>query len=147
MDYLKMTAPCGLDCFNCVFYLANEREEALTLLEKYNKLMGMPVEMMLCQGCRSQKGIIKLHRTVSTRGEKDPCPAYQCTREKGLDFCYECPDFPCDVLHPYSDRADKVPHNTKVFNLCLIKKMGLKEWAERKAAAVRDVYFFKMWSL
>ena len=24
MDYLKMTAPCGLDCFNCAMYIAKD---------------------------------------------------------------------------------------------------------------------------
>ena len=28
MDYHQMTAPCGLACFNCTNYLANENEEA-----------------------------------------------------------------------------------------------------------------------
>ena len=26
MDYKQMTAPCGLDCFNCPMYLANEKD-------------------------------------------------------------------------------------------------------------------------
>jgi len=34
-----------------------------------------------------------------------------------------------------------VPHNTKVFNLCLIKKMGLEAWAETKAKNVKHTYF------
>ena len=147
MDYLQMTAPCGLDCFNCVFFLANENEEAMAELIKINRLMDIPVEMMLCQGCRNQKGLIKLHANISTRSEDQPCPAYGCSGERGFDFCYECGDFPCDHLHPYSDRADKVPHNTKVFNLCLIKKMGLEKWAQHKAAKVRETYFGKWWSL
>jgi hypothetical protein len=27
MDYTQMTAPCGLDCFNCALYLANDNEK------------------------------------------------------------------------------------------------------------------------
>jgi hypothetical protein len=27
MDYKRMTSPCGLDCFNCLMYLASEDEE------------------------------------------------------------------------------------------------------------------------
>jgi hypothetical protein len=27
MDYEHMTAPCGLPCFECIFYLANSDEE------------------------------------------------------------------------------------------------------------------------
>jgi hypothetical protein len=38
-------------------------------------------------------------------------------------------------------QASKLPHNTKVFNLCLIKKIGLESLAKDKAKSVKDVYF------
>jgi hypothetical protein len=44
-------------------------------------------------------------------------------------------------LHPYADKALEVAHNTKIFNLCLIKKMGLELWAKTKAKSVGDTYF------
>lgn len=47
----------------------------------------------------------------------------------------------CDHLHPYADLAAQRPHNTKVFNLWLIEKMGLESWAKDKAQSVRDSYF------
>ncbi len=28
MDYHQMTAPCGLDCFNCTFFPAPENPDA-----------------------------------------------------------------------------------------------------------------------
>ena len=48
MDYHQMTAPCGLACFNCVYYLANENEEARKQLERDKRLNGVPIEVMLC---------------------------------------------------------------------------------------------------
>ncbi len=149
VDYLLKTAPCGLDCFNCVFYLAREDSRAMEELERYQRVLGVPVEVMFCRGCRPQGGCIKLHLNpmVSNRSEGEPCPAYACSRAKGVDFCFQCDEFPCDHLHPYADRADKVPHNTKVFNLCLIRKMGLERWAEEKALRVRETYSTKWWSL
>jgi len=62
-------------------------------------------------------------------------------------FCGECEDFPCDYLHPLADKAQTLPHNIKVFNLCLINRMGLEQWATSKAAEVRTTYFNKPWSL
>jgi hypothetical protein len=47
MDYHQMTAPCGLACFNCTNYLANENEEARKKLERDTRLNGVPVEVML----------------------------------------------------------------------------------------------------
>ncbi len=145
MDYLQMTSPCGLSCFNCHFYLAHENDDSMQVLEMYSRLMDIPTKVMLCKGCRNHKGILESHKILFNRSE--PCHAYKCTREKNIDFCHECADFPCDHLHPYADRADKVPHNTKVFNLCLIKKMGLEAWAKEKAADVKETYFHKWWSL
>jgi len=37
MDYLKMTAPCGLDCFNCQYFLAREDQEAMNTVEKLSE--------------------------------------------------------------------------------------------------------------
>ncbi|CAB5109337.1 hypothetical protein D3OALGA1CA_1925 [Olavius algarvensis associated proteobacterium Delta 3] len=46
-----------------------------------------------------------------------------------------------------SDRKPQTADDMKVFNLCLINKMGLANWAESKARDVRDTYFTKPWKL
>ena len=125
MDYFQMTAPCGLDCFNCHFYLAHESREAMGMVEKLSNEYNIPVEIMLCKGCRSHNGRIPLQQHVF--GAAHRCAAYECSREKGLRFCGDCDEFPCDHLHPYADKAGQLPHNIKVFNLCLIRKMGLEK--------------------
>jgi hypothetical protein len=132
MDYRKMTAPCGLDCFNCPAYLAKDNEKLRGVI---SKKMGVPSEKAFCHGCRNENG------TIGFLNMTQPCNVYRCLAEKDMDFCCDCSDFPCDHLHPYADKASEVPHNTKVFNLCLIKKMGLEPWAESKAKSVKDTYF------
>jgi hypothetical protein len=146
MDYFLMTAPCGLDCFNCHFFLANEDQEAREKVEALSKQLSIPVEIMLCRGCRNHRGKIPLQQHIF--GKSHRCAAYECSQKKhGVDFCGECEEFPCDYLHPYADKADILPHNTKVFNLCLINRLGLDKWAETKAAKVRETYFTKPWTL
>jgi hypothetical protein len=145
MDYFQMTAPCGLDCFNCHFCLANENQESMAMVEKISNEYKIPVEAMLCKGCRIHNGQIPIQKQVF--GEAHHCAAYECSQEKGFRFCGDCDQFPCDNLHPYADKAGDLPHNIKVFNLCLIKKMGLEKWAESKANEVRKVYFTKAWTL
>jgi len=127
-----MTAPCGLDCFNCPVYLARENER---LREAIAKSMDIPFEQAVCRGCRDEKG------TIAFLGMTEPCNVYKCIEKKDISFCCDCSDFPCDHLHPYADKASERPHNTKVFNLGLIKKMGLEAWAKEKAKNVRDTYF------
>ena len=132
MDYFQMTAPCGIDCFNCPVFAAGENEK---LRNAVAKNLGVSPEQAVCKGCRNENG------TIACLGLTGPCSVYRCIQEKGFGFCHECSDFPCDHLHPYADQASQRPHNTKVFNLCLIKKMGLEKWAESKSKKVRDTYF------
>jgi hypothetical protein len=100
-------------------YLANENEE---LRAKTADNLGIPVEQAVCSGCREEAG------KPDFLGWNEPCNVYRCITRRKLDFCYECSDFPCDHLQPYADRASEVPHNTKVFNLCLIERMGSSQY-------------------
>ena len=139
MDYYQMTAPCGLDCFNCHFYLASKDREAMRTVKKLSEEFDIPVDIMLCNGCRNHSGQIPLQKQVF--GDTHRCAAYECSQGKGLRFCGDCDEF------PYADKATDLPHNIKVFNLCLIRKMGLEEWARTKASEVRKTYFTKPWTL
>ena len=145
MDYLQMTAPCGLDCFNCTFYLAREDEKAMEQVELWSEQYKIPIDVMLCRGCRNHNGQIPLQKQQF--GDQHRCAAYECAKTKKVAFCGECEDFPCDYLHPWADKAQTLPHNIKVFNLCLINRMGLEKWAASKAAAVRTAYFCTAWTL
>lgn len=135
MDYRHMTAACGLPCFECFFYLAKDNPE---MREMVSKELGIPPEHVSCSGCRDQGGKCA-HLPM-------PCRVYPCVEQKGLHNCSECSDFPCDYLQPYRDNA-KMWHNTKVFNLCSIKKMGLEAWAKNMAKKVVHTYSFGKWTL
>lgn len=143
--YSQMTAPCGLDCFNCTFYLAHDDEEVLKQLESWSEQLKVPTDIMLCRGCRNHDGQIPLQKHLFGDGHR--CAAYECSKEKGATFCGGCERFPCDHLHLYADKAETLPHNIRVFNLCLINKLDLERWAKSKAAEVRSTYFTKPWSL
>ena len=135
MDYAQLTAPCGLPCFACYMYLANEDDEKRQLV---SQVLDLPWEKAVCPGCRNLRGK-PAHLMM-------PCRVYPCAVEKQVQFCCDCSDFPCDYLHPYLDQA-KLLHNTKVFQLCLIRKLGLEEWARKKAARVLEGYFFQKFTL
>lgn len=135
MNYEQMTAPCGLPCFECYLYLANENEEMKKMV---SEILEIPIEMAVCRGCRDEGGKCA-HLPVA-------CRVYPCAEQKGIRHCCDCNEFPCDYFQPYADNA-KMWHNTKVFNLCLIKKMGLEEWAKEKAKAVVNTYSYGRWTL
>jgi len=135
IDYHYMTAPCGLPCFECYLYLAQfDREIAETIAGVFN---ASPDEIK-CKGCRGEGGKCAHHSME--------CRVYQCIENKDMETCVECNDFPCEFLHPYRDQAEKW-HNTKVYNLCRIQKLGLEKWAKDEAGGILDKYFYGTWTL
>ena len=106
-EIVQRLAPCGLDCsrcFNChdgtIRRSATDLRDALAGFQKramsiaknmYPEMEGYEqfaqvLDVMTrgrCQGCRSG-------------GPQMPfCTARTCFREKGVDFCFECDEYPC----------------------------------------------------
>ena len=53
MDYRQMTAPCGIDCFNCPMVAARDDNKLRGLIAKN---MNLSFEDAMCNGCRNQDG-------------------------------------------------------------------------------------------
>ncbi|MCX7711202.1 MAG: DUF3795 domain-containing protein [Clostridia bacterium] len=129
MNRLELTAPCGLDCFNCELYEENLDE---VKRKKFAEAFSLSEEKVACKGCRAQGGC-RLHW--------GNCDMLDCVKEKNVDFCFQCSEFPCSMYTPCVDGADRYTHNIKIFNLCRIKAVGVEKWAEEEAAEVRKKYF------
>jgi hypothetical protein len=110
-DSIKETiAPCGLCCETCFAHVKSDiRELSLQLQEKlgnfqiyakrFEKLLEAPIfkkysdfkEMLdyfaseNCSGCRNEQ--CKLFKNCGVR---------PCHQEMGVDFCFQCGEFPCD---------------------------------------------------
>jgi hypothetical protein len=69
------------------------------------------------------------------------CATYVCAEKKGVEFCFECGEFPCSKLLPVADGADRYPHNHKLYNLCRMKLVGIDKWAEEESMDIRVKYF------
>jgi hypothetical protein len=126
----RLTSPCGLPCFHCVAYLARTNPE---IRKKVSESLGIFEEKATCEGCKPQEGRIKLLKP------DQQCKIFQCVTRKGIEFCNECDDFPCERFQPYADKAH-FPHNTKMYQLCVMKKLGFDKWAEGEAAKIWDTY-------
>ncbi|HNX97446.1 MAG TPA: hypothetical protein PKK12_07185 [Candidatus Aminicenantes bacterium] len=48
------------------------------------------------------------------------------------------------MLHPSADRAEVLPHNLKVYNLCTIERRGLDRFLEEAAESKARYYKGKM---
>ncbi len=106
-EILKVLAPCGLNCRRCLCHengdikkLSLALREALgrfdTYAERFSKFQpafgNYPHFKELpeffttgdCAGCRSGQCRFP------------GCRVNGCTAEKGIDFCFQCGEFPCD---------------------------------------------------
>jgi hypothetical protein len=127
-DNDALVAPCGIDCGQCECYTARDDPAILNYLVS----VGIPADRLPCAGCRQIEGACPVL--------KKECDTHRCITDRRLRFCYECKDFPCTRLNPTADRAQQLPHNTKVFNLCYIQKQGLRKFLEN-SADIKKRYF------
>jgi len=107
---LNRLAPCGLHCGKCFAFVDGDIRKYSLLLkeslgnfdicaERFSGLLNKPVfqkypdfkEMLEyfttveCQGCRNET--CKLF---------DSCKVKECAKQKKVDFCFQCDEFPCN---------------------------------------------------
>ena len=128
MDKKHLIAPCGLDCFNCDACLENVTDEYRM---RAAKLFKISPDETTCKGCRDEQG-------KCMWAEYD-CATWACVQKKGVTYCFECDEFPCDLLAPTAKGAG-FPHNMKVYNLCRMKLNGIDAWIE-ESANIRKRYY------
>jgi hypothetical protein len=135
MDYKFLTAPCGKDCFNCPLYIGEENKENR---RQFFESRNIPLDQFQCNGCRANNGFC---HGLTILGIDPNCKTFKCVKEKKVEFCFECNEFPCFRLQPVADRSDRVPHALKIYNLCLIKRMGVEKWAEEHSKKIFSDYY------
>ncbi len=105
----NLVAPCGIDCGTCAAYIAFSR--------------GIPRQkgVEYCTGCRE--------RNKNCAFLKKRC---EFKVGKQLDYCYECPKFPCDQLRHLDDKY-RLDYNTSLIeNLTFIKEHGIEAFAKHQ---------------
>jgi hypothetical protein len=140
MDYdqiKNLLAPCGLHCGKCFAFVdGNIRKNSLSLKEslgdfeiyaqRFVDLLNEPLfnkysdfkELLTyfasveCNGCRKEKCKIF----------KD-CKVRDCHEKKGVDFCFQCSDFPCNKTG-----FDQHLHKRSVDINLRMKEIGIEKY-------------------
>jgi len=125
---------CGVFCGDCEVYIAYSTDNA-----KAKKRIAMAFncqgksitpEQVKCLGCKGSANNV-------WRG---PCKVRMCAEEKGMEFCYQCLNFPCDDLEKSFAR-----HPGARENLRLISKIGPDAWLHqmmtknKKGESAKDI--------
>jgi len=111
---------CGLYCGACPVLMANEREDEEWIAVTAEQWKCKP-EDLHCRGCK----------TEVTAAFCTNCGMRVCAREKGLEFCSECTDYPCEMVTTF--RNDNASHHSVIINnLERIKEIGGEKWLEEQ---------------
>jgi hypothetical protein len=110
MDYSQVVqriAACGLDCSRCADYENGEirvlSARLLGLLAGYERLAGIKSQSNpALMGYDKFKEVLNIFAGASCggcRSEKVRCPivchAKICHKDKRVDFCFQCDEYPC----------------------------------------------------
>ena len=116
----KMTsAVCGLFCPSCTLFIATKEEPER--LKRLAVNLNQTLEESHCEGCRSK------NKTTYCQN----CKMIECTRQKGIEFCGECEEYPCEEIKTF--QALK-PHRLDLWqSQQRIKEVGYKQWYEEMA--------------
>ncbi|MEN6460337.1 MAG: DUF3795 domain-containing protein, partial [Syntrophomonas sp.] len=88
-----------------------------------------------CYGCKMDE----VFKGAADFGGCAKCAIRACAKEKGVERCLNCPDFPCQNFNPDTEIAkflfDKLPHmSTIATNLQMILSKGASSWLEEQKA-------------
>jgi hypothetical protein len=118
-DKKKLSAVCGLFCPACSLYIGTteDPERLKAIADRFQQ----PVEACKCYGCRSEKRSFYCENL---------CHMYSCAAKRGLDFCGECEEYPCEELNKF--QAER-PHRLELWeSLKRINEAGYLQWFEEE---------------
>lgn len=111
----ELTAVCGLFCPSCTIYIGTAEDPAR--LKAIADHYGTEAEVWQCHGCRSEK------RSYFCENN---CKMVVCAAEKGIDFCGECEEYPCEELQIFQKAR---PHRLELWEAQeRIREVGYARW-------------------
>ncbi len=98
-----MFAPCGMNCMVCYVHLKKKKP---------------------CGGCRCDDD------SKPERCKK--CEIKICAKEKGISYCFECEDFPCQKITSLEKSYLKRYRVSLMENSTTVKNMGLEYFFKKE---------------
>ena len=114
----NLLSPCGLYCGVCAIrtaYLSGKP----TFIAAIAKAYSVNPEKVKCEGCLSEAPFV--YCAV--------CPIKSCARNKGLEGCYLCGDWPCDTVEqfPFDQARREIKRAIPIW-----RKLGTEKWIEHE---------------
>ncbi len=134
----RLAAVCGLFCPACNVFIGTREDPGR--LEVMARRLQRPLEKLQCGGCRSEKRCFYCESICMMSG---------CAAKRGVDFCGECPEYPCKGLKAFQA---EMPHRIELWkSQARIREVGYEKWyAEMiehyscpKCGTINSAYDFK----
>jgi hypothetical protein len=118
---------CGLFCGHCEVYIAystNNIGSQKRIAKDSGAARGknMSPDQVKCLGCKG----------TMTSNWRSPCKIRVCAEERGVEFCYQCRQYPCDELQSFFETHPEARENLRT-----ISKVGPDAWLAQMMAKNR----------
>lgn len=111
----RLAAVCGLFCPACTVFIGTG--EDMERLKMIAERLQRPIEELQCDGCRSAKRCFYC---------REKCKMGRCAQDRGVDFCGECHEYPCEDLKAFQA---EMPHRMELWKSQeRIKEVGYEKW-------------------
>lgn len=105
---------CGLYCGGCGTFQATAAGEGI----EYE-----PGSVTTCRGCNSSE------LSIWCTG----CEIKTCARERGIRYCLECEEFPCEKSRSFMDDARYPYHRDVPEMMTRLRQVGLEKWSAEQS--------------
>lgn len=111
----RLAAVCGLFCPACTVFIGTREDPKR--LKIIAERVQRTVEELRCDGCRSAERCFYC---------REKCKMGKCASERGVDFCGECREYPCEDLKTFQA---EMPHRIELWKSQeRIKEVGYEKW-------------------
>lgn len=105
LNKYSLIAPCGMNCGVCRAHLRDK-----------NKCLG-------CRCADAHKPVTRVRCKIKT------CQVFRTGKAK---FCFECKQFPCDILKRFDKRYKTNFHMSTIENLENIRSLGIRKFLKNE---------------
>lgn len=120
MAETTLAGACGLYCGACSIYRMYKDRDTERLERAARQVFHCRPDDIRCEGCGGP----------AEQVWSPDCRILACTRQRGLSFCCQCAEFPCDDLGAFSAERRGIP----VANLHRLAEIGKEAWLAEQDA-------------
>lgn len=132
MNRCRFDTYCGIYCGACEIINAQtveDKNRVIDLFKSKTSNWQATLDQMHCRGCKTDDSFINCRN----------CPILACAQQQNVEFCFECPEYPCAHHERFKRASDQALKHLRFnkLNLEYIRKHGVEKWLAEQDASWR----------